>query len=386
VRVFKDEMDFSFLAAEHNEMAQRSFRGGMIECLRAGYFERAWYIDLRSAYPSAICALPDTPRVWRPIQMTPDADATYASIDCVVKIPESLPKGYLPYRKSKGEGLIYPVGRWRAWLDLYSFRQAERLGFIEEIYGGIQGIGSAEDFPFREKIQRLFRERAADEQKKFAVKIILNSLYGKFAEMYDERLTPHTNFFMAAEITARTRWRLLRDIHPDDVIFYATDGVFLKRKPDGLDFGINLGQWSEPEEVRDLVVVGSGVYTYRRLDKIVETKFRGFSKDLDLYALLDTDSYVISVPLQRNQTLGETIRTGDWDGFNVIRTEERQMSVNFDQKRKWECFWQARDLLQRSFESVPLQAIEIDQLSLFDQEPIEGCFFGRPKDEERELA
>jgi len=32
---------------------------------------------------------------------------------------------------------------------------------------------------------------------------------------------------IAAEITARTRWRLIHQIDPQDVIFYATDGVFL---------------------------------------------------------------------------------------------------------------------------------------------------------------
>jgi hypothetical protein len=144
-------------------------------------------------------------------------------------------------------------------------------------------------------------DNKTDEQKKFAVKIILNSLYGKFAETNDGRFTSHTNFFMAAEITARTRWRLLQEIDPADVIFYATDGVFLRRKPEGLDFGVNLGQWSEPEEVRELVVVGSGVYTYRHLDGTVETKFRGFSSALNLYALLDTPEYVVPVPLKRNE-------------------------------------------------------------------------------------
>src|SRR5262249_23367931 len=151
----------------------------------------------------------------------------------------------------------------------------------------------------------------------------------------------HTNFFMAAEITARTRWRLIGDLDPRDVISYATDGVFMRRKPEGLDFGSDLGQWSEPEEVRDLVVVGSGVYTDRRQNGSVETKFRGFSSGLDLYALLDTPSYVVPVSLERNQKLGDTVRTGRWDLFNVIRKEQRELNVNFDQKRKWERSWTA---------------------------------------------
>src|SRR5262249_32247678 len=152
--------------------------------------ERAWYIDLRSAYPAVICELPEMPELWGAVERKPDDSATYACIECAVTIPTNVFKGPLPLWQPAG--LIYPVGRWRTWLDLYSFRCAEHLGFVERVYGGIQGFGSLERFPFREKIQQLYRERMADDQKKFAVKIILNSLYGKLAEAYDGRLTSHT--------------------------------------------------------------------------------------------------------------------------------------------------------------------------------------------------
>jgi hypothetical protein len=362
LRVFQEKMDFGSIPPAYNEMARESFRGGMIECLRAGYFSRAWYIDIRSAYPSAICDLVEMPSIWKPVVEKPDNNATYAAIECAVNVPRTLFKGCLPY--SDHDPLIYPVGRWRTWVDLFTFRQIERLGLIDEVYGGIQGVADSKEFPFREKIERLYLERAKDEQKKWAIKIVLNSLYGKFAETNEERFKPHTNFFMAAEITARTRWRLIQDIAPEDVIFYATDGVFLRRKPEGLFFGTYLGQWSEAEEIRDLVVVGSGVYTYRRLDGSVETKFRGFSSQLDLYTLLDSGSHVVPTFLQRNQKLGLTVRTGRWDRFNVIHTHERDLNVNSDRKRRWEKAWTARELLHRSFESLPWSVG--DQGSLFD--------------------
>jgi hypothetical protein len=364
LRVFEQKMNFSSIPAGYNEMARESFRGGMIECLRAGYFPRAWYIDLRSAYPSAIRDLVEMPLIWKPVVEKPEDSATYAAIECAVHVPCTWFKGCLPY--STGGPLIYPVGRWRTWVDLYTFRQVERLGLIEQIYGGIQGIGDSKEFPFREEIERLYLERGKDEQKKWAIKIVLNSLYGKFAETIEERFTPHTNFFMAAEITARTRWRLIQDINPEDVIFYATDGVFLCRKPEGLVFGADLGQWSEAEEIRDLVVVGSGVYTYRHLDGSVETKFRGFSSQADLYTLLDNQSHIVRILLQRNQKLGVTVRTGRWDRFNVIHTDERELNVNFDRKRRWEKVWTAQELLHRSFESLPWSVG--DQGRLFDDE------------------
>src|SRR5262249_42555864 len=63
LRMFEQKMNFGSIPDEYNEMARRSFRGGMIECLRAGHFPCAWYIDLRSAYPSAICDLVEMPSI-----------------------------------------------------------------------------------------------------------------------------------------------------------------------------------------------------------------------------------------------------------------------------------------------------------------------------------
>jgi DNA polymerase elongation subunit (family B) len=381
-RVFKSNLDFE-IPREVNEVGRESFRGGMIECLRAGMFSRAWYIDLRSAYPSSICQLQDPPNLWVPIEGgRVRKDAAYASIECTVHVPATWHKGWLPYVPVRDGLLFYPVGRWRTWLDLYTYRQVHKRGMVECVHGGVQGLGYSARRPFRREIERLFKERSEDAQKKWAVKIILNSLYGKFAETIGyklpacdwsdledlsklnlafearERFTNHTNFFMAGEVTSRTRWRLIEDLKPADVISYATDGVFLKRLPVGLDFGDRLGQWSPAEEVRDLVVVGSGIYCYKTFDPKVnawvpQTRFRGFASGLDLYTLLDRNSHNVGIELQRNQKLGSTIVTGRWDMFNVIHKEQRVLNVNFDRKRKWETAWKARDLLRRSFESAP---------------------------------
>lgn len=381
-RVFKDNLDFE-IPREVNEAGRESFRGGMIECLRAGRFPRAWYIDLRSAYPSAICELQSPPEMWVPIEQGKiRADAAYASIDCTVHVPAAWPKGWLPYVPVRKGLLFYPVGRWRTWLDLYTFRQVSKRGLVDAVHGGVQGLGFSAKRPFAREIERLFLERAKDAQKKWAIKIILNSLYGKFAETIDyklpacdwadledlrqinlafeqrERFTNHTNFFMAGEVTARTRWRLIEDLKPADVISYATDGVFLRRLPVGLDFGERLGQWSPPEEVRDLVIVGSGIYCYKARDPKTgqwetQNRFRGFASGLDLYTLLDRPTHNVPIELQRNQKLGATLVTGRWDMFNVIHKEQRVLNVNFDRKRKWERTWTARELLRRSFESKP---------------------------------
>jgi len=378
-RVFKPHLSFH-LSREINQVGRESFRGGMIECLRTGYFKKAYYIDLRSAYPAAIRELSECPRLWIPIEKGQlREDATYASVDCTVRIPSHWSKGWLPYVPIRKALLFYPVGRWRSYVDLFSYRQLSSHHLVERVHSGLQGIGYTNKRPFAIDVERLFKERQNDNQKKWAIKIILNSLYGKFAETIDyklpvdieavndirilnlafeghERFTNHTNFYAAAEVTARTRWRLIEDLDPKDVISYATDGVFLKRIPFGLEYGERLGQWSPIETVRDLVVVGSGVYSYRyQKDNqwTATTKFRGFSSGLNLYELLDRRRHRVPITLQRNQKLGASVVTKNWDLFNIIRQEERVLDVNFDRKRKWEKQWTARELLTRSFESEP---------------------------------
>jgi hypothetical protein len=390
-QVFKEELTERRVPIWANHDARDSFRGGMIECLQAGYFPKAYYIDLRSAYPSIIRELTETPSYWIPIKPgeRPNELATYASVDCGIHIQPGLHKS--PFVFSAG-GIInqYRVGRWRLWLDLFSFKEAVRLGYLIHVFGGTQGIGiPGGRTPFKERVEALYLERAKDPQKKWAVKILLNSLYGKMAETKRTRIPlnpeliddfealklmfigketyrPHTNFYMASTVTSRVRWRLYHELDPRDVIFYATDGVFLTKEPVGLDFGDALGQWSPSEEVRDLVVVGSGVYTYKYRTKNEEwkttTRFRGFNSSLNLYELLDTNRHIIPIELQRNQKLGMTVMRQAWEMFNVIHMEERNMDVNFDSKRLWEKKWTARELLQRSFQSEPWATVDDEYL------------------------
>jgi DNA polymerase elongation subunit (family B) len=246
---------------------------------------------------------------------------------------------------------------------------------IRKIRRGFQLVASMVKRPF-EALAEMYQERLRQPSQTWALKIIMNALYGKVAErigkwfpsqfvnrdtelwrgqfwMRRKQWTKRTNFVYASAITAGIRLRLYREIPPEDCIFYATDGVMLMRPVKSIKQGSGLGQWSAPEVVTDLVVVGSGVYTYKDASGIVHTKMRGFEVGLDLYKLLDHRRRVLTLMVRRNWTLAQSIRQRKYAMFNELVDVSRYLDVCFDHKRIWESSRTGRDLLKRSFESRP---------------------------------
>jgi hypothetical protein len=205
----------------------------------------------------------------------------------------------------------------------------------------------------------------------------MNAVYGKFAQMMETRVrtkkvdgrseifdgrvwrvketwTDHTSFVYAAEITSQIRIKLIEDLPPEKVISYSTDGVFTT-EPVTIATGPGLGEWSEVEKVRDLIVVGSGVYTLTNEEGERIVKFRGFSPQIDLRKMLEKAGrrHSIGMAVLRNTSLRVAAKRQTSKAMNVLMDETRYMDVNFDQKRFWSERWNARDLTCKQFDSMP---------------------------------
>jgi hypothetical protein len=356
---------------EVNRAFYKTFRGGRMECLKLGFFPKAYLYDIHSAYPSVIANLPTLPTVWSRISRKLSPDAVFAAVKVTLRIPHT---EYVAPVPTKGETqLIYPTGSWPAWLDLETFRSLEARGWIDRVLGGIEGLFSDRQCPFR-SIEKMYQERRQTPENSWALKIVMNAWYGKLAQRItrwkptrttagdtefwggecfrkEEQWTKRTCFPYAAAITAGIRRRMLAEIPPEKVIFYATDGIATTEKLD-LQEGPNLGEWGS-ECITDLLVVGSGVYCYRDSKNEVRTKFRGFDVGLDLYTLLDCRSRVVSLEVKRNVTLAHALIQHRWKELNEIQQVPRYLEINFDKKRRWERDRCGRDLLKRVFSSEP---------------------------------
>jgi hypothetical protein len=133
-----------------------------------------------------------------------------------------------------------------------------------------------------EKRKLIYAENKRTGQYNIGEKVIklkLNGLSGKVAQSIggSETKPPSCyNVHYAGAIRAGTRGSIgiAAMQAPHETIQFCTDAVF-SEVPLVLNEGDELGQW-ELEEVRDLLTVQSGVYSYTKDDKI-ENKTRGFA-------------------------------------------------------------------------------------------------------------
>lgn len=359
------------ITREVNRAFYKTFRGGRMECLQLGFFPVAYLYDIHSAYPSVIANLPTLPTLWSRIQNRVSPDAVFAAVKTRIHIPIGQHTAPVP---TLGETqLIYPTGSWDAWLDLETFRLLESQGWVEKVKGGMEGLHSDRKRPFA-NIESMYTERLQTPENAWALKIVMNAWYGKLAQRITrwksttttagdvdwwhgecfrkhEQWTKKTCFPYASAITAAIRKRMYTEIDPSKVIFYATDGVATTEEIP-LSQSPNLGDWGY-ERVTDLLVVGSGVYCYRNLAGEVRTKFRGFDVGLDLYSLCDRRTRVVELEVKRNVTLAHALIQRRWVEFNQIQQVPRYLEINFDKKRIWEKDRTGRDLLKRTFQSIP---------------------------------
>jgi DNA polymerase elongation subunit (family B) len=375
-RVFEKALTRRGVPKDVDRLAWRAYFGGRIECLQVGYFRRAYYYDIHSAYPSIIANLLATNGKWIRTEKYVRDDAVYAFCDCTLLVPENVKAGPVAVRL-RSNRIVYPSGTFRRILTLAEYRYCEAHNFISKVHRVIQHIWPKRKFPF-EEAKNLYKQRQLNPEQSYAIKIVLNAVYGKTAQMLKQRLPTKiarsdtqwidgqsfkgkktakrfTNFVFASEITSRIRMKLLADIPQDAVISYATDGVFTTRPIEGLDVGEGLGQWSAAEVVTNLVVIGSGIYQYVDSEGKKVIKFRGFSpRNMDLKVLLKRAGNKRSIPVKvtRNTSLRQAVaRPRD---LNILKTVSRRMDLNFDSKRAWGKERNGNDLLTKRFTSEPL--------------------------------
>lgn len=375
-RVFEQALTRKGVTRDVDLLARLAYFGGRIECLRIGHFKQAFYYDIHSAYPSVIAELLTPNGRWLNDLDYVRGDAIYAFIDCTLRVPDSVYCGPVAYRL-RSNRIVYPVGTFRRTLTLTEFRYCESAGYVEKVHAVAQHIWPIRrHYPFG-KVRALYLQRQKNPAQSYAIKIVLNAVYGKTAQMLNEHLPSKvvdhntewiggkpfqkkesskrfTNFVYAAEITARIRTRLIKDIPPEKVIFYATDGVMCTEPIKGLHTGEGLGEWGPAERVTDLCVIGSGVYEYTNEDGDRVTKFRGFSSRFNLHDMLKKHKgrRVIPVTVKRNTSLRQSIeRPHD---LNVLEDVKRSLDLNFDAKRSWPKKRNSTELLKRHFQSEPL--------------------------------
>lgn len=298
-----------------------SYFGGRIEAAATGRFKKVYDYDLHGAYPSAITRLPYIPdghMTWRDYK-NPQA-GLFAAADlravgmyyCMWNFPASWQWYPFPTRQKRNQNVYYPRDG-QGWITSPEFFAAlETVPNVEKHilvyhswtldgtqweksktytgYGaGNKPLPEEDKSPIAKIIEKMYLVRAAAKKAKLqgaqlALKLILNSLYGKLLQQVGVTLDKPGLFhdLVAAWITSWTRSAIWRGVAPHrttkTVVAIQTDGIVTKKELD-LPLSPDLGQW-EVETLPDYRQLLPGLYDYQATDKRKERR-RGMPKAFD---------------------------------------------------------------------------------------------------------
>jgi hypothetical protein len=262
------------------DYAQNAYYGGRFETSALGTVHGpVWGYDIGSAYPAAMLQLPCLDhgrwhnwhatggRNGRRLAAEIEAESFY-----VARLTYQMPgienderdtawrvMGPLPHRLKGSGSIINPLGGagwyWSPEIPPYA-----------EVFETWTYERTCDCVPF-EWVGELYDRRAEMEADRkgsgIALKLTLNSLYGKLAQRVGT--APHYNPIWAGLITAITRAKVYQVYldHPETVVMFATDAVFMTEPAPELTIGRNLGDWeleNDGKPYDDFCVFRPGIY------------------------------------------------------------------------------------------------------------------------------
>lgn len=241
----------------------RAYFGGRVENFATGYTPATVYrYDVRSAYPAAMLTLPRLTWKWELVnRFHPEARLGVYHLKWDLRdFPAWLSHpGPLPHRDKAGYIVFRAEGEGWYW--------GPEVAAVLDIYPSVKicegwVMGGPQVYPLAEAITRLYdmraRLKAANDPREYALKIALNSLYGKMCQK--EGLSRYRSIAWAGYVTSHCRAAVLRAMlqQPDKILAVMTDGV-LSTAPLDLPIGSGLGEW-EVSEYPGAVILQPGIY------------------------------------------------------------------------------------------------------------------------------
>lgn len=238
-----------------NEAARQSYIASRVEIFKREC-QQAVYYDINSSFPHAM-TYPSPGNLKCSRKTLPGHDMVIA--DCEIEVPDSyFPP--LPYR-AKNRKIYFPTGSWRCWFTGVDLRLLEELGGrILKVYEVMEFFAFDD---LRDFAQDLYEKRLSskDDMSKLVLKLLLNSLYGKFGEssektrvicfpdepiegdnvsmlypgvfLIDEEVqVNHAHVPISAHITARARESLYRYMERGAPFYYCDTDGFACDSPD----------------------------------------------------------------------------------------------------------------------------------------------------------
>ena len=161
------------------EFVREGYFGARIEVVKRGTFKKIHAFDIKSAYPFALTNLPNLSQaVYRKSKRI---EAKYYFVRARVWM-KSASSYLLPYR---GKGGVISFPRYNGQTTVltnfeYEYLKRHKLAKMQIVE--VLNLFVKDDRPFAVMVEELFKRRSESSGKKILFKLILNSMYGIFAE------------------------------------------------------------------------------------------------------------------------------------------------------------------------------------------------------------
>lgn len=343
---------------EVREAAQYAYAAGRFELPKVGRFEKVWSVDQNSAYPNAIAQLPNLARgEWKHVEGKPRRLARFGvyRVKSQADFRGVLSRSLAPlfHRDQRGR-ISYPWSNdgwyWSpevslVWNDT-RYQILEGWEFVPE---------DVNDRPFKWVVD-MFEQRLEMQKRgnpaEYALKIALNSLYGKMAQRIgwdqETRTAPKWHQLeWAGWVTSYTRaciYRMSLQLGLDNIVAIETDGIYCTVDPStlGVRHAVGLGEWKISEN-GESYYVQNGLAWLRKEDEW-QTKYRGLDPgsltiDAVISHLCDIGSTrtwkdTIRGTSHRFVGIGAALVSKNWsDRFCRWETIPREIIVGGDGKR-----------------------------------------------------
>lgn len=358
----------------------RTYYGGRFEVLKRGYFDNLYDYDINSAYPKTISELPSFKYGnWKVVK-----EINHKECIGFYEVLFSIPEQYIsPFPlRLKNRLIVFPSGIFGTWITWY---EADLLrDYIIKVSNGYEYFPSRKEYkPFKLAIETLYQEKLRNKYTNeifyWLVKLTMNSLYGCFIEKHrkiDGKIYSGVLFnpIYASIITAKTRWKLLKDVgveNYDKIVAFHTDSVILTDTK-GLNLKIDdkMGNWSKEASGKG-VILKTGVYQIGNIVKRRGIGLKGINWLDKLNEFLDYD--IIEIDKSRVIKIAEALKR--WKSIDMVNTwiekgsefyKPKKININTEYKRNWNSnFKNCRDLLSKNISSKTLHLSYINDKNLF---------------------
>jgi len=265
------------------DASQYAYAGGRFEHFWLGrYVGPVWEYDIHSAYPAAALNLPDlSSGDWEYVEaFEPDAFGVwYIEYDSGDEQGDKYRRPQPLFCRSENGSISYPS-------QVQGWYWTPEAGLCPgDVRGGwvFRPWSEAKPFSF---VTGLYDERrtlkSQGKSAQRALKLILNSLYGKLAQTIGAGKKGPPRWHQleyAGYITSYTRAMIYKavSINPSAIIAVETDAVF-STEPLDLPVTDELGDW-EQKEYKEIVYLQSGFYYATEKNDTIKCKYRGMDRD-----------------------------------------------------------------------------------------------------------